>query len=53
VKRATLVLIALTLAACGGGQSAKPLPKRPPPALAARCGDAYAHLRARLVWFRS
>ena len=52
-RRALLAGAGVLVVAGCGGSSGKPLPKTPPPALASRCGSAYAHLRAKLVWFRA
>jgi alpha-beta hydrolase superfamily lysophospholipase len=47
-----LLLVAVLAVGCGGG-STQNVPKRPPPALATRCGDDAQGVEAKQVWFRA
>jgi dienelactone hydrolase len=47
-----LLLLGLLVASCGGS-SKQNVPKRPPPAVAQRCGDEAKSVDAKQVWFRA
>ena len=50
LRTATLLLLTLTIAACGGGKSASP---PAPPSLGKRCGSRGAGVHAKTLWFRA
>ncbi len=52
MRAASLLLVAVAAAGCGGG-SKQNVPKQPPPAIASRCGDEAQGVEAKEVWFRA